>query len=89
MSIALYMISRALAALLASMLDLALVETVQKPVKFVRDIALRQRIAISVCRDGKAIGDSNPLRRQNGIQFAKRRGLAADKPDVVQSEFEE
>ena len=43
------------------LLDLALVETVQKPVKLVRNIALRQRIAISVCRDGKAIGDSNPL----------------------------
>ena len=71
------------------LLDLALVETVEKPMKFVRDTGLRQRIAISVCGDGKAIGDSNPFRRQNGIQFAKRGGLAADKPDVVQSDFEE
>ena len=43
------------------LLDLSLVETVQKPVKFARDIALRQRIAISLCRDGKTIGDGNPL----------------------------
>ena len=61
MSIALYMISTGLGGLARKLLDLALVETVQKPMKFVRDIALRQRIAISVCRDGKTIGDSNPL----------------------------
>ena len=71
------------------LLDLALVETVEKPMKFVRDAGLRQRIAISVCRDGKAIGDSHPFGRERRIQFAERSGLAADKPDVVQSDFEE
>ena len=70
-------------------LDLALVETVEKSMKLVRDTGLRQRIAVSVCRDGKTVGDSNPLRRENGIQLAKRRGLAADQADVVQANFEE
>ena len=57
--------------------------------QLVRDAGLRQRIAISVCRDGKAIGDGDPFGRESRIQLAKRRGLAADKPDVVQSNFEE
>ena len=71
------------------LLDLALVETVEKPMKLVRDAGLQQRIAIGVRRDGKAIGDSNPFGRERRIQLAERRGLAADKPDVVQSDFEE
>ncbi len=71
------------------LLDLALVETVEKSMKLVRDTGLRQRFAVSVCGNGKAVGNRYPLRRQNRIQLAKRRGLAADKPDVVQSNFEE
>ena len=56
--------------------------------KLVRDAGLRQRVAIGVCRDGKSIGDSDPFGRESRIQFAKRRGLAADKSDVAQANFE-
>ena len=70
-------------------LDLAFVETVEKLMKFVRNSALQQRIAIGVRYDGKAIWNSHPFGRESRIQLAKRRGLAANKPDVVQSDFEE
>src|ERR1019366_4208650 len=69
-------------------LDVALVKTVEQPMKLVRDAGLRQRVAIGVCRDGKSIGDSDPFGRESRIQFAKRRGLAADKSDVAQANFE-
>ena len=46
------------------LLDLALVETVEKPMKLVGDAGLRQRIAISVGRDGKAVGDGHPFGRE-------------------------
>ena len=71
------------------LLDVTLVETVEQAMKLVRDAGLRYCIAISICRDGKTIGDGDPLRRQNGIQFAERSRLAADKPDVAQANFEE
>ena len=70
-------------------LDVTLVETVEQAMKLVRDAGLRYCIAISVCRDGKTIGDGDPLRRQNGIQLAERSRLAADKTDVAQANFEE
>ena len=61
------------------LLDLALVETVEKPMQLVGDAGLRQRIAVSVGRDGKAVGDSHPFGGERRIEFAERGGLAADK----------
>ena len=71
------------------LLDVTLVEIVKQVMKLIRDARLRYRIAIGVCRDGKTIGDGDPLRRQNGIQLAERSRLAADKTDVAQANFEE
>jgi hypothetical protein len=49
------------------LLDLALVDPVEKPMKLVRDPVLRQGRAIGVCRDRKAIGNSDPLGSENRI----------------------
>ena len=63
-------------------IHIAFVELVQKPVQLGPCTRCFKRVAVSLRRDGKAVGYAQPQRRQSLEHFAQRSRLAADQRQI-------
>ncbi len=71
------------------LLDGGFPQSLDKMAQPVPGLGLVQRVPIGLCRDAKSIGNIHALGGQRCIQFAKRRGLAADQRHVLHSQLAE
>ena len=63
-------------------IHIALVQLVQKPVQLGPRTRCFKRVAVSLRRDGKAVGYAQPHRRESLEHFAQRSRLAADQRQI-------